>query len=140
MYSWGCGQYGELGIGRTHIYSWRPQKVQFPESTWSNDSIQSISCGNDYVLLSTKKNKLWTWGRKINAGDESNEDQCNSLPREYYFWNSKPIHSIVFSHFIGFFCGDKYMVVISGKPSILPELLESNQVDLERVIYQQSIL
>jgi len=54
VYSWGYGNYGQLGLGNTASYS---SPKQIGSNNWTN-----IAGGNNHVLSVKTDGTLWTWG------------------------------------------------------------------------------
>lgn len=62
VYTWGCGEYGRLGLGNENDYP-IPQLVPLPTGY---APIQSITCGRDNTLLLTTRGDLIAFGNNEN--------------------------------------------------------------------------
>lgn len=59
VYTWGYGEYGQLGSGRAEIAKADPAQV----SRFGSGSISSIACGSYHNLCVTSSGDLYVWGR-----------------------------------------------------------------------------
>jgi len=57
VYSWGCGEYGRLGLGNEDDCA-APQKVDVP----SQCKVVSVSCGSDFTFILTTTGRLLGFG------------------------------------------------------------------------------
>jgi alpha-tubulin suppressor-like RCC1 family protein len=59
IYTWGSGEYGELGHGSIHRQVKEPKQIQH-EATFV-----SISCGNDHSAAVDSKGNMYAWGQNF---------------------------------------------------------------------------
>jgi alpha-tubulin suppressor-like RCC1 family protein len=59
IYSWGSGEYGELGHGSRH------REVNEPKQIQHEGTFVSISCGNDHSGAVDSKGNMYTWGQNF---------------------------------------------------------------------------
>ncbi|KAL9953867.1 hypothetical protein ACROYT_G041340 [Oculina patagonica] len=57
VYSWGCGEYGRLGLGNEDDFA-APQKVDVP----SQCKVVSVCCGSDFTFLLTATGRVLGFG------------------------------------------------------------------------------
>lgn len=65
VYSWGCGDSGQLGHGDSQD-EFRPRKS---EQFYGSDPVVQVSAGFRHSLAVTKLGQLFTWGRCCNSSD-----------------------------------------------------------------------
>jgi RCC1 and BTB domain-containing protein len=73
VYSWGCNDWGQLGIGNT-THQNTPQKVLLN----NNQIIKSITCGHCHSLLLTTDGHIYAFGYN-NCGQIGNGNNTNQL-------------------------------------------------------------
>jgi alpha-tubulin suppressor-like RCC1 family protein len=60
MYSWGLGEYGELGLGAKY------NEVDVPLKIPHNASFSSVSCGDNHTCALDERGNMYTWGQNFN--------------------------------------------------------------------------
>lgn len=55
LYTWGCGENGQLGHGTL-------QDVEKPKRVKALEKVEMFQCGWEHVLAVTQNNKLFSWG------------------------------------------------------------------------------
>ncbi|XP_061467762.1 serine/threonine-protein kinase Nek9 isoform X2 [Rhineura floridana] len=71
VYTWGCGEYGRLGLDSEEDYS-VPQKVEIQKTS----NIISVQCGSDGTFLLTQTGKVLACG--LNEFNKLGLNQCTS--------------------------------------------------------------
>ncbi|XP_060117388.1 serine/threonine-protein kinase Nek9 isoform X1 [Heteronotia binoei] len=71
VYTWGCGEYGRLGLDSEDDYS-LPQKVEIQKTS----NIVSVQCGSDGTFLLTQTGKVLACG--LNEFNKLGLNQCTS--------------------------------------------------------------
>ncbi|XP_048340893.1 serine/threonine-protein kinase Nek9 isoform X1 [Sphaerodactylus townsendi] len=71
VYTWGCGEYGRLGLDSEEDHS-LPQKVEIQKTS----NIVSVQCGNDGTFLLTQAGKVLACG--LNEFNKLGLNQCTS--------------------------------------------------------------
>ncbi|XP_026567691.1 serine/threonine-protein kinase Nek9 [Pseudonaja textilis] len=71
VYTWGCGEYGRLGLDSEEDHS-IPQKVEIQKTS----NIVSVQCGNDGTFLLTQAGKVLACG--LNEFNKLGLNQCTS--------------------------------------------------------------
>jgi len=62
LYSWGYGEYGQLGNGSSDISRERPVEVRVSDAD-NPPAVTSITCGVYHSMFLDKNNVLYAWGR-----------------------------------------------------------------------------
>lgn len=89
VYSWGCNQYGQLGLGdKLNYYNHTPQLI----TLLLNKQIISIKCGSDFNVVKSSDNTIYIWGRnncgQLGLGDTLNRYEPMKLIIPEKFNNS----------------------------------------------------
>ena len=100
LYTWGRGNYGNLGHGNTDSLS-KPTVVQ----SLSDQGIIGISCGSKHMLAITTSFRVYSWGNgghgRLGHGDTTG----TATPR--------PIEALINQNIMQASCGDSHTAVVS---------------------------
>eukprot|EP01103_Thecamoeba_quadrilineata_P011479 TRINITY_DN2750_c0_g1_i2.p1 TRINITY_DN2750_c0_g1~~TRINITY_DN2750_c0_g1_i2.p1 ORF type:complete len:645 (+),score=95.05 TRINITY_DN2750_c0_g1_i2:12-1946(+) len=77
VYSWGQGEYGQLGHGPSITSSDCPQPIGSPLET----GVVDIACGSYHVLALTDKGQVFTWGYGANGRLGHGDEEWQFFPR-----------------------------------------------------------
>jgi regulator of chromosome condensation len=91
VYSWGRGDYGQLGHGDDEKRL-EPTVIQFFENLEGGDHVVQIACGANHSLALTKNGKIYSWGfgesyqlghgpKKPKEGEAENPANEEHIPR-----------------------------------------------------------
>lgn len=61
VYSWGRGDYGQLGHGNTENVT-EPKSIEVFENLPSDNRVIQISCGDNHSIAVTEQGDVYTWG------------------------------------------------------------------------------
>lgn len=94
VWTWGSGQFGQLGNGQSQG-SQSPVQVVGPNGSGSLTGIVEVSAGNGFSVALKQDLTVWTWGNGV-YGDLGNGNQANaSQPVPVIVQSGSPLSGIV---------------------------------------------
>ncbi|KAG1705501.1 hypothetical protein DVH05_003190 [Phytophthora capsici] len=109
LYSWGLGEYGQLGTG--DVYQPVPARVQVPpDALCAPDQIVRVYCGAFHSIATTEKRIMFAWGLNsygaCGLGHTANKDK----PERIDCFSSQTELVVA--------CGHKYTIALEVHPSL----------------------
>eukprot|EP00475_Leptophrys_vorax_P023127 TRINITY_DN3153_c0_g1_i1.p1 TRINITY_DN3153_c0_g1~~TRINITY_DN3153_c0_g1_i1.p1 ORF type:complete len:528 (+),score=150.97 TRINITY_DN3153_c0_g1_i1:104-1687(+) len=81
LYTWGSGRWGALGLGLSEDDQILPVIVE----SLKNEQVVDISIGDSHMIVFTKSNKVYTWGRNDYGQLGRTEQKQDGVPAEVVF-------------------------------------------------------